>query len=165
MFQPGHDGRVPVHHLIQDRPQRGPTARREKLGPLLQPLPGPAQLARHTLAHRDHEVWREKDADLAKLHLLGLVVVARGTQDDQPHILVVELDLRPHVEVLRVLDRQLMQAKGVTDLGQLLIRRLEQAQPHEAALSAPGRRLLQGHRPRTVPATVQVVGTINDHLG
>jgi hypothetical protein len=22
-FEPGHDGRVPVHHLIQDRPQGG----------------------------------------------------------------------------------------------------------------------------------------------
>ena len=45
-----------------------------------------------------------------------LVVVACGAQDDQPHVLVVELDLRPHVKVLRVLDRQLMQAEGSTDL-------------------------------------------------
>ena len=38
-----------------------------------------------------------------------------------PHILVIQLDLRPHVKGLGVLDGQLMQAEGVLDLGQLLI--------------------------------------------
>jgi len=56
-------------------------------------------------------------AALAELDVLGGVVIARGAQDDQPHAPVVVLDLRPHVKVLRVLDRQLMQPEGVTDLG------------------------------------------------
>src|SRR6266581_1301749 len=53
-------------------------------------------------------------------------VLTRGAQDDQPHVCVVELDFRPQMKVLRVLDRQLMQPKGVTHLGQLLRTRLEQ---------------------------------------
>ena len=125
----------------------------------------PAQLARHALPHRDHEGRREEDADLAELDFLGGVVVTRGAQDHQPHVSVVALDLRPHMKVLGVLHRQLMQAEGVPDLGQLLFLGLEQSQPHEAALPASGRSLLQRHRALIAPATILVVSTINDHLG
>ncbi len=123
------------------------------------------QLARHALPHGDHEGRREEDADLAELDLLSLVVIARGAQDDQPYVLVVALDFRPPVKGLRVLNRQLVQPEGVTDLGQLLFPGLEQSQPHEAALPASGRRLLQRHRAFTLPAAVLVVRTVNDHLG
>jgi hypothetical protein len=57
--------------------------------------------------------------------------------------MVIALDLRPHVKVLRVLDRQLVQPESVTDLGQFLVPGFEQSQPHEAALPASGRGLLQ----------------------
>ncbi len=164
-FEFGDDRRVPVHHLIQDRPQRRDAARGEQLRPLLQPLSGLAELARHALPYGDHEGGREEDADLAELDFLGGVVVARGAQDDQPHILVIQLGLRPHVEVLGVLDRQLMQAEGVPDLGQLFVTGFEQSQPHEAALPAAGRRFLQRHRALIAPAAVLVIRTINDHLG
>src|SRR3984893_10251954 len=123
------------------------------------------QLTRHALPHRNHEGRREEHADLAELDLFGLVVVTRGTQDDQPHISVVALDLGPYMKGLCVLYRQLVQAEAVTDQGQLLGSRLEQSQPHEAALPAPGRSLLQRHRAFTLPAAVLVVSTINDHLG
>ncbi len=69
------------------------------------------------------------------------------------------------MKVLRVLDRQLMQAERGTDLGQLLFPWLEQSQPHKAALPAAGRRLLQRHRTFIASAAVLVVSTINDHLG
>jgi hypothetical protein len=41
---------------------------------------------------------------------------------------------------------------------------LEQAQPDDAALPAPGRRLLQRHRAFVTPATVVIVSTVNDHV-
>ena len=124
-----------------------------------------AQLARHALPHGDHEGRREEDADLAELDLLGRVVVPGGAQDDQPHVTVVLLDLGPHVKALRVLDRQFVQPEGLTDLVQLLDPRLEQPEPHESVLRAPGRRLLQRDRPLLLPAAVLVVSTINDHRG
>src|SRR5260370_15595571 len=66
---------------------------------------------------------------------------------------------------LRVLHRELVQAEGVPDRAKLLHSRLEQSQPHKAALPAPGGGLLQGHGAFTLPAAVPVVSTINDHLG
>ncbi len=40
VLQPGHHRRVPVDHLIQDRPERRYAAEGQQLGPLLKPLPG-----------------------------------------------------------------------------------------------------------------------------
>ena len=48
---------------------------------------------------------------------------------------------------------------------ELLRAALTMLKQHEAALPAPGRRLLQRHRAFTLPAAVLVVSTINDHLG
>jgi len=65
--------------------------------------------------------------------------IARA-QDHQPHVLVEGLDLRPHVKGLRVLDRQFMQAEGVTDLGQLLFPWLKQipaTRSHPARIAPP----------------------------
>jgi hypothetical protein len=123
------------------------------------------QLAGHALPHGDHEARRDEHADLAELDLLGLVVVPRCAQDDQPDVPVVELDLRPHVEVLRVLDRELVQPERVPDLGQLLRLRLEQPQPDKSPLPTPGRRLLQRHRAFLLPAAILVVSAIDDHAG
>jgi len=123
-------------------------------------VPGATQVTRHPLPHRDHEGRREKDADLAELDFLRVVVVACRAQYDQLHILVVALDLRPHVNVQRILDRRLMQPEGVPDLRQLLFVRLEQAQPDKAALPAPGRRLPQRYRAFVAPAAIQVVSAI-----
>ena len=138
-------------------------ARGQQFGPLLQPLPGLPQLAGHAQPHSDHEGRRQEDADLAELHLLRVVVVACGPQDDQAHVAVVLFDLRPHVKVLRVLNRQLVQPEGLLDLGQLSLLRLEQPEPDEPALGAPGSGLLQRDRPLLLPAAVLVVSTINDH--
>jgi hypothetical protein len=79
--------------------------------------------------------------------------------------LVVALDLRPPVNDLRVLDRQLMQPEGLSYPGQLIRVRVERPQSHKAALAAPGRRLLQRHAALPLPEAVLVVSTINDHLG
>src|SRR5262249_21617906 len=57
-----------------------------------------------------------------------------------------------------------MQAEGVADLAQLLFPGLEQPEPDEAALPAPGRRLGQRHRALLAPAAVLIVSTVNDHV-
>ena len=81
---------------------------------------------------------------LAEPDFPGGIIVARGAQDDQLDTLVIVLDLRPHVKVLRVLNCQFMQAEGVPDLGQLIFPRLEQPRhtkppcPHRAAASCSG---------------------------
>ena len=97
------------------------------------------------MPYGDHEGRRDEDADLTELDFFGLVVVTRGTEDDQAYVFVIALDLRPPVNDLRVLDRQFMQPEGLTYPGQLLRVGIEQPQPHEAALATPGRRLLQRH--------------------
>jgi hypothetical protein len=70
------------------------------------------ELACNSLPHGDHEALAEGDADLPELDLLALVHVVRGSQDDEPHV-VVALELRPQVEGLRVLHRKLMQAEAL----------------------------------------------------
>ena len=92
--------------LIQDRPEHGFGAQSEQFRPLLQSPPGLAQLGCLALPYGDHEGRRDEDADLTELDFFGLVVVTRGTQDDQAHVFVIALDLRPPVNDLRVLDRQ-----------------------------------------------------------
>ena len=87
---------------------------------------------------RDHEGRREEDADEAEFHLLPGIVVAGGTQDHQPHISAVELDLRSHVLDLSVLHGQLMEVEGGAHLVEFVGLRLEQAEPDEAALLGPG---------------------------
>jgi hypothetical protein len=160
----GHDWRVTVHYLVQDCPQCRCAARGQEIWLFLQSLPGVAQFAGHALPDRDHEGGREENADLAELDFLGGVVVARGAQDDQPHVVFVVLDLRSHVDVQRVLDRQLVQAEGVPHLGKLFFHWLEQPQPHEAALRGLRHRFLQRHHAFDVPAAVLVVSAINDHV-
>ena len=117
------------------------------------------------MPHGDHEGRCDEDADLTELDFFGLVVITRGTQDDQAHVLVIALDLRPPVNDLRVFDRQLVQPEGLTYPGQLIRVRIEQPQPHKAALATSGRRFLQRHGVLPLPEAVLVVSTINDHLG
>src|SRR5262249_8210468 len=85
--------------------------------------------------------------------------------DDEQHVPLVGLDLRPPMKDLRVLDRQRMQPEGVADLVQLVQARLEQSQPHEAALGDPGDGLLPRHPALIGPAAVLGVSPINDHPG
>src|SRR6266699_1311744 len=131
---------------------------------MLKPMAGLAQLTGYSLAHGDHERGRKEHADLAEVDLLCLVVIPGCPQDNQPDVLVVALDLRPQVEGLRILHRQLMQPEGRGHLRQFAFRWLEQAQPHEPALAAAIRRLSQGHRLSALPAAISVVSTVNDHL-
>jgi hypothetical protein len=158
------DGRVRVHHRVQDRPEDRHAARGQQFRPLLQPLPDAGQIGRHPLPHRDHEGGRDKDADLAEVDLFVVAVIARGPHDDQLHVRVVAGDLRVPVQDQRVLDRQLVQPEGLADLGQLPLPGLEQPQPYEAAVGPAGRRLLQRHHPLFGPVAVLVVSTVDDHL-
>src|SRR5262249_42968039 len=99
----------------------------------------------------------------AELHLLGLIVVSSCPQDDQPDVPAVELDLRPLVKGLRVLHCQLMKPERGLDLGELIGLRFEQAEPHEAALAAARRRVLQRCGPLLLPPAVLVMSAVNDH--
>src|SRR5690348_17617092 len=65
----------------------------------------------------------------------------------------------------RVLHRQLMEPEEPAHLIHFRFTGLEQAQPHEAALVAPGRCFLQRHRTIVEPVAVLVVTTVDDHLG
>jgi hypothetical protein len=51
------------------------SARRQQLRPLLSRCLA-ARGRRHPVPHRDHEGWREEQADLAELDFLGVVVIA-----------------------------------------------------------------------------------------
>ena len=83
--------------------------------------------------------------DLAELDLLALVDVARGAQDDEGDAALVLLDLRAQVEALRVLDGELVQAEDVAARRvELLRRRLDHAEPHEARVAPADRRGLGG---------------------
>jgi hypothetical protein len=109
----------------------------------------------------------EEDRHLAELHLLALVDVARGAQDDEVHLaLVVLLDLRAQVEALGVLDGEVVQAEAVLHVGELLGRGLEQPEPDEAAVAlADLRGALELHGSLVLPAPVAVVRAVDDHGG
>ena len=130
---------------------------------LLEAQPRAVQLARDTLAHRDHEGRPDEDADLPELDLLALAVVTRGAQDHEVHVPLVLLDLRPQVIRLRVFHRQLVQVEALAHLLQFLGSRLEHAQPHEPALPAPRRGFLQRDRTRVLTMPLAVVSAIDDH--
>ena len=71
------------------------------------------QLAGISLADRDHELVADEHADLAELDVVGLVDVPRGADhNERDRSVVVLLDLRAQVQVLRVLDRQVVQPEA-----------------------------------------------------
>ncbi len=158
------DGRVVVDDLVEDRPQRRRRALAQERRARLQAEPRPVQVARRALAHRDHEGRAEEDRDLAELDLLALRDVPRGPQDHEGDALVVLLDLRAQVEALRVLHRELVQPEDALQALELLGRRIDHAEPHEAGVAAADRGGVLGpHRPFLLPAPIVVVGAVDDH--
>ena len=128
-------------------PPTAPTASpAEQLRALFEAGPGARQLAGDALPDGDHERRPDEDADLAEVDLLARVVVARRTQDDQPHVALVVLDLGPQVEGLGVLDGQFVQPETPRTWSSSATVGLEQAEPDEPALGAAGRSLVQRDR-------------------
>jgi hypothetical protein len=64
----------------------------------------------------------------------------------------------------RVFHGQLVLPERVPHLVQLVRRWLVQAQPHKAALTAARLHIRQLHWALTLPAPIQVIRTIDDHL-
>ena len=68
------------------------------------------------------------------------------------------------MEALRVLDRELVQPERALDVGELVDRRLDHAEPDEPRLlPADRRRLGRLHHALVLAAAVAVVGTVDDH--
>ena len=86
------------------------------------------------MPHRDHERRVDEQQDLPDLdHLLG-VDVAHGLQHEEQGV-SVHLELRALVRLDRVLHRQRVQPELRLDALQLLLARLEEAEPGEGAVA------------------------------
>src|SRR5262249_49112631 len=121
---------------------------------------------RGALAHRDHEALGNEHRDLAEVNLLLLIEVARGSEHrEQDLAVVISLDLWPQMQVLRVLDRELVQAEPLLYLAQLGLVGFEQPEPHEAVLLAHLRRLTELDRSIVLAPPIPVKSTVNDHRG
>ena len=116
VVDPVDDREVVVDDLVEDRPDRRRGPELEQVGALLELAPRAAcsSLA-GPVADGDHvAAGRANSVDLAELDLLALLVVARGPQDDE-EVLVVVLDLRPLVGLVRVLDAPARAARKLAD--------------------------------------------------
>ena len=125
---------IVVDDLVEDRPDSGRRPRFEQLRVRLELAAHPGQLAGGPVADRDHVGARDEQHDLAELHLLLLVVVARGAQDDEVGLVVV-LELRPLMGAVGVLERQLMEPEALSDVLELLDRRLVHSEPDEVPVA------------------------------
>ncbi len=64
---------------------------------------------------------------------------------------------------LRILDGKLVKPERGLDLSKLIRLRLEHSEPHEAALTALHRRVLQRYGALLLPPAVLVMSAVNDH--
>ena len=152
---------VAVDDVVDDRVEDGARSFLQQVGALLQALADRGQVGL-AVAHRDHEVGGDEDRDLAELdHLFG-VDVARGLDHHVDRVPVL-LDLRPLVRPHRILDRQLVQPELGRDRLELLLARLDHAEPDESPLFL---RRLAGplHRELALPPPSPLVGrAVDDH--
>ncbi len=116
------------------------------------------------MAHRHHEVRTGKDGDLAGLHLIGVIDVPEGLQDQEQR-LVVQLQLRPLMSVCRVLHGQGMQREDLGDQIQFCPAGAVQSYPHEVVVAstvAGGAQILQIRLQRDA-GTLPVQSYVDDH--
>src|SRR5260221_11104343 len=64
---------------------------------------------------------------------------------------------------LRILDGKLVKPERGLDLSKLIRLRLQHSEPHEAALTALHRRVLQGYGALLLPPAVLVMRPVTDH--
>src|SRR4051794_36576401 len=111
--------------------------------------------------NRDHEVLPGEQHDLAGDQLgPGLVVVQRLEHDEQAF--VVNVEFGPLVGVDRVLDRQWVRREVQREVVELVVGRLVQPEPSEAARHATGLPDCLGHADR-LPLTVGVERAVDKH--
>src|SRR5918994_1554329 len=147
-----------VHYGVQDR-LWPPT---QVLGIGLQLLAYSTQVRCLAVAHAHHEVFSHKEVDLAELDHLLLVQVTGRLEHEEERI-AVALQLGPLVGVSRILDRQPVQAELPGDGGELLPRRLVEADPSHTTPVPDGLiGLLEGDR-LGGPAAIHVDGVVHDH--
>ena len=134
VFEFGDHGRIPTDNLVENGPQHRVGAEFEQLRMLFEAASRSTQFAGNSLTHRNHEIRTDKNADLAEVDFLAGVVIASGAKNDQFHIRLEVLDLRPQVKSAGILDGQLVQAERVPDPVHLFASRLEHPEPHESPL-------------------------------
>ena len=91
------------------------------------------------MPHRDDVVLADEDVRLAELDVRRRAAQLRGAQHDEQRVVVL-LELRPLVGVVRVLDGEVVQVELALHLAQQLLGRLVQADPDEAP--GPGQHLV-----------------------
>ena len=112
------------------------------------------------MAHRDHVLVADEDQDLAELEHIRLEV-ARGLQDDEQLVVVVDLELGALVPLHGVFDRELVQPELAAHRVELVLGRLVETDPDEG----PGRPArLEGLIQRNVvfSLAVPVDGQVDD---
>src|SRR5918998_4120878 len=155
-------GPVVVNDTVHSGVQDGLGSTAQVLGVGLQLLAYPAQVRRLAVAYAHYEVFPHKEVDFAELDPLLLVQAAGRLEHDKERIPVV-LQLGPLVGVRRILDRQPVQAELPGDGGELLCRRLVEADPCNPAPVSNGLiGLLEGYRLGGTVA-VHVDGIVHDH--
>ena len=128
----------------------------------LQRASDPPQLGRRAMANRDDELGAGEHVDLPELDGLGLVDVARRSQDEEQRV-PVALQLRALMCVDRVLQRELMEVELARNVRHLLDGRLVEPEPRDAApVAARGGEVGSGVG-LAAPLTIQVDGAIDDH--
>ena len=154
--------RVPVDDGVEDRVQHRLAALLQQRRLALQPPAHPREVRGLAVPHGDGEVPAEEQVQLAELHLLGRVEVARGLEDDEQRA-AVALELRPLVGLDRVLDRQLGQVVLLGQLPELGRLGPVETQPHQAlgVLDQPVVALGHAVRRRHPPAR-GVDGVVDD---
>ena len=133
----GDDGRVVVHHLVDDRVHDRGRSAGDQVGPGLDAAADVAQRAGLAVADDDDEAVADEHVDLAHLDLLGLVDVAGGLEHDEDR-LVVHLELGSLVRVQSVLDGELVELELAPDDVELFVGRLVETEPDEGVLALTG---------------------------
>ena len=157
LLEAGDDRRVVVDDLVEDRPQHGACTQPQQVGPALQMQPGGVQVGHLALAHGDHEPRREEHGHLAECHLLALIVVLGRAHDrEQDFGVLVELDLRPQMKRLRVLDREFVEPEMMLEIAQLRLAPVRR--PRSRRTPRPMRRRRSQTRDRASAARNAAVG-------
>jgi hypothetical protein len=117
------------------------------------------------MTHGDHVPRAGEHVDLAEMDLLAILVVMGGLQDDED-VIVVILDLRPLVCLLRVLEGKFVEIEELGEQLQVPGLRLVDADPDEVAAPGGPAQLggpLRGQRLLVLTHAVLVMGAVDDH--
>ena len=134
----------------------------EQIRVALEMLAHVLQSAGLSVAHGEEEVVAQEDEDLAELHHLALVDIARRLEDDEDQALVY-VELGPLVGVDGVLDCQRVEDELALERIELPLSRLVEADPGELPRLPAGLvGVVQLHL-TVAAAAILVDGAVDDH--